>query len=216
VSARRRAQSLTALLVSIIALVTVASAARASASRSATLPPSSRNELVKILAPRVVPLGLHITRAALVDARNHRSAAGTHLAVYVEPDGEYSPADYVSGITTVSRAFLPFVFNRWPDLRSFDVCQEPLPGVDDRAEPPPETQVFVLRRGVDSVDWKLTDIAGLLTQRTRALQQAGNSGRIALALYVAARLKDVPEYTDASARAKAGSATTPTSAAQYR
>ncbi len=68
---------------------------------------------------------MHITRAALVDAENRRSATGTHLAVYVEPDGAYSPTAYLAGTATVSRVFLPFVFDRWPGLRSFDVCQEP-------------------------------------------------------------------------------------------
>ena len=42
---------------------------------------------MKLLGPKLEPLGLHITRAALVDTENRRSATGTHLAVYVEPDG---------------------------------------------------------------------------------------------------------------------------------
>ncbi|MEX1007100.1 MAG: hypothetical protein WD271_04570 [Acidimicrobiia bacterium] len=224
-SARRRLRLHTALLVSAVAVAVVALVTVASATSTATaapksvakeFPPSSRKELVKIFAPKIAPLGLHITRAALVDSKNRRSTTGTHLAVYVEPDGEYSPAEYLNGIATVSRVFLPFVFDRWPGLRSFDVCQEPLPERDKRSEPPPETQVFVLRRGVDAVDWEHVDLAELLARGARASRKAGDSGRVELSVFVAKRLQTVPEFTDAFSRAADEVQTKPTSSTRYR
>ena len=155
---------------------------------------------MKLLGPRVEPLGLHVTRAALVDSENRRSATGTHLAVYVEPDGAYTPAEYLAGTVTVSRVFLPFVFDRWPGLRSFDVCQEPVASADDRSEPPPETQVFVRRRGAGALDWEQADLAALLAESGRAAREAGDSTPEALTLFVAKHLRRAPEYQDAVAR----------------
>ncbi len=146
------------------------------------------------LGPKVELLGLRITRAAVVDTENR------HLA----------------GTATVSRVFLPFVFDRWPGLRSFDVCQEPLPETDDRAEPPPETQVFVLRGGVDTVDWKHADLAELLAQGVRASNEAGDSKQVKLSVFVAKHLRTAPEFTDAFDRASAELQTQPTSPTQYR
>ncbi len=170
---------------------------------------------MKLLGPKVAPLGLHVTRAALVDAENRRSPTGTHLAVYVEPDGPYTPAEYLAGTVTVSRVFLPFVFDRWPGLRSFDVCQEPRASVDDRSEPPPETQVFVRRRGAGAVDWEHADLATLLAESGRAAGEAEDSTPVALTLFVAKHLQRAPEYEEAVARASADAASTSTTA-RYR
>jgi hypothetical protein len=206
----RRSLVLATLAATAILALTPVSAGAGAETRDRRLPPSRRPALLKLLAPRVEPLGLHVTRAALVDAENHRSPTGTHLAVYVEPDGTYTAADYLAGTTTVSRVFLPFVFDRWPELRSFDVCQEPLASVDDSSEPPPETQVFVRRRGADAVDWEHADLAELLVESDRAAKEAGDSTPVALTLFVAKHLQRVPEYEDAVARASADAATTGT------
>jgi hypothetical protein len=202
----------------LLATVTCATVATASATTRGTkpLPPSSRKELVRILGPKVEPLGLRITRAALVDADNQRSSTGTHLAVYVEPVAVYSPTDYLDGTATVSRAFLPFVFERWPGLRSFDVCQEPPPDVDSRDEPPPETQVFVLRRGMNAVNWKTADLAVLLAEAARADQAAGNTGRPALSVFVARHLQTEPEFLAAYDQASSEPRTEPESSNSYR
>lgn len=220
VSAVAAVAAVTAVTAVTVALITAAMAtsvaANPSSSLSKALPPSSRKELVKIFASKIAPLGLHIPRAALVDSENRRSATGTHLALYVEPDGDYSPAEYLLGIATVSRVFLPFIFNRWPGLRSFDVCQEPLAQVDNRSEPPPETQVFVLRRGVDAVDWKHADLAELLAEAARASREAGDSGQVELSVFVAKHLQTVPEFKDAFARAADDLQTEPTSSTRYR
>lgn len=164
-----------------------------------SFPPSGRAALVRIFRPLVAPLGLRVTRAALVDADDHRSPTGTHLALYVEPVDTYTPEQYVDGVVTVTRVFIPLVFRRWDGLRSFDVCQEPTPAVDARAEPPPETQVFVRRRGVDAVDWQHVDLAELLADADRA----AHDSPIALSVYVAQHLHDVPAYARAEAKAQA-------------
>jgi hypothetical protein len=206
------------VLLSVVGTVALSSATAGAVARNGRrqLPPSSRKELVKLLGPKIEALGLHITRAALVDAENRRSATGTHLALYVEPDGAYSRTDYLAGTTTVSRVFLPLVFDRWPGLRSFDVCQEPLPETDDRAEPPPETQVFVLREGVDAVDWRHADLAELLAQGVRASNEAGDSKQVEFSVFVAKHLRALPEYKDAFDRATADVQTKPTSSTEYR
>ena len=133
-----RATRLAAGLVLVAALVG-ASGIVSAAARDSSLPPSSRKELVAIFAKKVKPLGLRITRAALVNPAQERASQGTHLAIYVEPTGEYSIDDYLDGTVTVSKVFLPSVFERWKGLKSFDVCQEPKPAVDDGPTPAPET-----------------------------------------------------------------------------
>jgi hypothetical protein len=218
VSARRGPRLRAVALISIAAAVTLPSAVASAATRDSRgrLPPSSRKELVKLFGPKLEPLGLHITRAALVDTDNRRSASGTHLAIYVEPDGAYSPTQYLGGTATVSRVFLPSVFDRWPGLQSFDVCQEPLPATDSSPEPPPETQVFVLRGGAAAFDWKHADLAALLTQGVRASKAAGDSGQVKFSVFVAEHLRTVPEFQDAFDRATSALQAEPTSSTEYR
>lgn len=88
--------------------------------------------------------------------------AGRHLAVYVEATGPVGADVYVANLVPVAQAFLPEVFERFPQLDSFDVCQEPPPGVDDRAEPRTWTQVLVTRQQVSTVDYDRLDLVGLL------------------------------------------------------
>ncbi len=147
-----------ARLVAALVLVTAVAVAAsglltdaAGASESSTsLPPSARKDLVAIFAKQVKPFGLRVTRAALVNPQQERDAKGTHLAIYVEPTGDYTPQNYIDGTVAVSKVFLPYVFTRWKGLKSFDVCQEPRPAVDDRPVPEPETQVYATRRGASS------------------------------------------------------------------
>jgi hypothetical protein len=194
--------------VLLLALAPLDVASARDRTHDAGLPPPDRAALVRIFRPLVAPLGLTITRAALVDADDSRSATGTHLALYVEPVGEYTPAQYVDGVVTVTQVFVPRVFRRWNGLRSFDVCQEPLPKVNPSAEPPPETQVFVRRRGVHALDWEHAELAGILA----AADRAEHDSPIALSVYVAQHLHDVPAY--ASAEAQANTEATPKS--RYR
>ena len=127
------------------------------------LPPRDKASISAPFEGELADLGLRVTRAALVDPETGLPRAGvTHLAVYVEPTGAYSPDDFAEGVVTVSRVFLPSVFERWPGLTSFDVCQEPLPELDDALQPAPKTQIAVSRAEGDEFDWAGTDLAEYL------------------------------------------------------
>lgn len=164
-------------------------AACASDSNERALPPNDFEELADIFDPQLKPLGLKLTRGALIDTSNGRyreSDNGRHLAVYVEPTGEYTPADYTEGIAPSAQVFLPVVFERWDRLKTFDVCQEPLPGVDDRKEPPPVTQIYVSRAEARDFDWNTVTLAELLAATVPA--------RESYRLYVAPEIMNDPSW----------------------
>jgi hypothetical protein len=128
-----------------------------------------------------------------------------HLAIYVEPTGSASDARYITNIVKSARIFLPMVFERWGALTSFDICQEPLPGVDDRPEPPPKTQLLVSRKGAAGVRWKHASLSDLLiestTPRTSAAEQR------AFFLYVDPQLQQQAAYRAALATVPSTSTT---------
>src|SRR4051794_29086943 len=94
---------LLALVVVTVGTATAVSAAGAPAAERASLPPASRKQLVAIFDERVKRFGLRVTRAALVNPEQVRDPKGTHLAIYVEPTGDYTPADYIVGTVDVSK-----------------------------------------------------------------------------------------------------------------
>ena len=205
-----RARRCAAGVVLAMLLAAPASAARA-AGGSTSLPPSARSDLVAIFRKKVAPLGLRVTRAALVNPKQKRDPNGTHLAIYVEPTGAYTPDDYLAGTVTVSRVFLPYVFQRWKHLKSFDVCQEPHPDVDDRKVPVPETQVYATRAGAKLVDWPTANLATMIeTSRTEA-GEAGAQRPVRFSLFVTKHLQNIPTY-QAAAGTRATTATTATTA----
>jgi hypothetical protein len=187
------------LLLAPVALLsgTADSATVAAVPAARPLPPSARKDLVAIFGPQVRRFGLRVTRAALVDTEQKRDPHGTHLAIYVEPTSDYTPQDYIDGTVDVTRVFLPSVFARWKGLRSFDVCQEPRPAVDDRLSPPPETQVFATRAGSRMIDWSTTDVATLVSTSAQEAASAGAARPVAFSLYVAAHLLNTPAYQEA-------------------
>lgn len=128
------------------------------------LPPDDAEALAALFDPALEPLGLRLTRGGLADgpgAADNPLLAGRHLALYVEPiAGEHTAAQYLDTLVSSARVFLPEVFERWPDIVSMDVCQEPPPGVDDRAVPPPLTTLEVTRAQSDALDWATIDLAG--------------------------------------------------------
>jgi hypothetical protein len=208
VRATRIAARLVVLLLAVALAGALAPAGSAGAAgRDDSFPPSARKDLVAIFDKKVKPFGLRVTRAALVNPKQRRDPKGTHLAIYVEPTGEYTPQDYIDGTVDVSKVFLPYVFNRWKSLKSFDVCQEPRPAVDDRPEPAPETQVYATRAGSKLVDWKTVDVATMI--RTSAGQAAatGVNEDVPFSLYVTQHLENTPAYQEVAGTA----ATTPTS-----
>lgn len=185
-----------ALLVLAVAAVAVAATACSSGDPEPAadehLPPNDFDELAEMFDDELEPLGLRMTRGALVDTSDgyEESDTGRHLAVYVEPTGEYTTADYADGIVPSAQVFLPEVFERWDRLETFDVCQEPLPGADDRKEPPPVTQLYVSREEADAIEWETVGLAELL--------DAGQPARQDYRLYISPAVTSDPAFTEAS------------------
>lgn len=179
-------------IVVLALCVAVAFAGAACGSESTeerSLPPNDFEQLAAVFEAELEPLGLTLTRGALIDTSNGRyrpSDTGRHLAVYVEPTGEYTPVDYAEGIVPSAQVFLPDVFERWDQLETFDVCQEPRPGVDDRKEPPPVTQLFLSRAEAGELDWKDVTLAELLAAR--------EPERDSFRLYVAPAVTNDPSW----------------------
>lgn len=185
----RRAQAVGVLAVCLLAV------ACGQSRRPAALPPHTHPELARLFQPQLEPLGLRLTRGSLVDVQTREpSPEGRHLALYVEPTGPSSDTRYVEAIVPLTRVFVPSIFRRWPDLVSFDVCQEPPPGVDDRPEPPALTTVDIQRQLADEIDWPSADLATLLGAAARDPNR--------LRVVVAGHLQQEPAYQEAAARAQ--------------
>lgn len=133
----------------------------------APYPPNDDEELAELFDPVLEPLGLRLTRGALIDRGDgnyDESATGRHLALYAEPIDEdtYPVERYVDGIWEVTAAVTPLVFDSWSELDTYDICQEPLPSQDDREEPFPLTQVELGREDYETFDWEVGDLPSLL------------------------------------------------------
>jgi hypothetical protein len=130
----------------------------------AALPPHTTEALVEILGPLVEGLGFEVSRASLVDLTTYRaSPQGTHLAVYVTPRQPLDADGHARSFLPVAAAFLPTVFERWPALESFDVCQEPYawPG---GGIPPSVTLIDVRRDAAAVIDWTTVTLAELISR----------------------------------------------------
>jgi hypothetical protein len=205
-----RATRLTGLVAVVLALAFVVPAAATTAvaaESSSSLPPAARKDLVAIFERKVKRLGLRVTRAALVNPYQARDPKGTHLAIYVQPTGAYTPDNYLQGTVDVTKVFVPYVFDRWKGLKSFDVCQEPHPEVDPRPVPNPETQVFATRAGTKLVNWKTVDVATMIKTSRDEAAAASTQRPVRFSVFVAKHLQNTPMYEQV-----AGTATTdPTS-----
>jgi hypothetical protein len=167
------------------------------------LPLNKKAVIEKVFESRLDRLGLRLTRGALVDLKTGKpSAKGTHLAVYVEPTGPYTADDYARRVVAVTRVFAPRSFDMWRGLQSFDVCQEPLPEVDARPEPPPKTKVTMTRDAARKLRWKGLDLSTLLTDAKRL-------GSRQLSVYAASDVRSTARYQDAIVRAQASQTTSP-------
>ena len=188
--------------VVLLAPVLVGSGAHARTRQGPDLPPADRETLARMFDPQLEPLGLRTTRAALQAPGNYeRSDTGTHLAVYVEPigEGDVDRAVYVRNIMKTARIFLPFVYNRWSDLKSFDVCLEPEPSVDQREAPAPVTQLIADRKGAAALKWKRATLADLLKKADELNGKKNQADP--LTLYVEPRVASEPVYREALRRA---------------
>lgn len=133
---------------------------------SGALPPAGARELEPLYGEQLAELGLKLTdRGGLIDrsGRGYEpSAEGTHLALYVEPVGDRTVPQYLDGIRGVAVVFAD-VFERWPGLVSYDVCQEPA-GDDDLggAEPLPVTQIELTKEEAAAFDWDTVSVIDLV------------------------------------------------------
>jgi hypothetical protein len=167
------------------------------------LPRNDKAAIERVFATALERLGVRLTRGALVDLKTGKpSATGTHLAVYVEPTGDFTPEDYARGTVRTLRAFIPAAFERWGGLTSFDVCQEPLPAADARPEPPPITKVDLTKAASRKVRWDDLDL-------TRLLRDAKRLGPRALSVYAKPDVRITGIYQDATVKANATGKTAP-------
>ena len=126
------------------------------------LPPADFASLAAIFDPIVAPMGYRVGRAALIDRTTYRETpGGTHLALYLTPLEAKSADDYVADFVPMAKAFVPGVFDAWPDLISFDVCQEPFEW-EGSTTPPGLTIFDIDREAADEIDWGSVDLAGLI------------------------------------------------------
>ena len=207
----RRRLGLAVAGLSIAAVAAACSSGSGSSESANALPPNDKAAIERVFAAELERLGVRLTRGALVDLETGKpSDKGTHLAVYVEPTGAFTPDDYARGTVPTLRAFLPTAFERWGGLRSFDVCQEPLPALDTRREPPPETKIDVTKEASEKVRWDDMDLARLLTDAKRL-------GPRALSVYARPPVRNTSFYQDAAVAANtAGRTSAPPSTASYR
>jgi hypothetical protein len=127
----------------------------------APLPPHEREALAEIFDEVVEPLGYRVTRAALITRESYAvDPEGDHLAIYLAPLDDISFEQFASDLPAIAGVFLPHVFDRWPGLVSFDVCQEPF--ASDAATPPSLTIIDITREAAALVDWAAIDLEGLI------------------------------------------------------
>ncbi len=161
------------------------------------LPPDDVTTLRRFYEPVLEPFGLTLTRAALIDRSQggyEPSPTGTHLALYVEPTRTFGDDEFVANLWELTAAVTPDVFARWSGLVSYDICQEPNPGEDDRPEPFPVTQIDVTRQAAAEVDWPAGDLVDLLVA-ARTVPD--------FAVRVKRTLRENPTYQEASQAADA-------------
>lgn len=154
------------------------------------LPPPGALDLEPIYIDQLADLGLRLTdRGGLIDRSGggyEPSPTGRHLALYVEPVEERTNAEYVEGIRDVGVIFAD-VFERWPGLESYDVCQEPFDAeVSNGEEPLPVTQIELTKPQAEAIDWEAMSVTDVV--RASTTEPPG------LALRVSAALARDPDY----------------------
>jgi hypothetical protein len=133
---------------------------------SDTLPPPKAADLEGLYGEALAALGMKLTdRGGLIDRSGGgyvASPTGRHLALYVEPIGDRTTEQYIDGILDVALVFSD-IYDRWPGLESYDVCQEPLdPDGTQGPEPLPVTQIELTRAESDAIDWDEATVESLI------------------------------------------------------
>ena len=143
---------------------------------AAGLPPRSFQGLSARYADLFAAQGMRLTRASVIQL-----PTGPHLQLYAEPTGTTTNADYVARIATLAGAVAPESFAQYSGLSSLDVCQEPPPGIDDRADPAPETVLFITRAQAAQVPWDTVTVTDL-----RRVVAASSGGELQVSAAIAA------------------------------
>jgi hypothetical protein len=132
-----------------------------------SLPPQDAADLEGIYGDALAEIGMRLTpRGGLIDRSGGgyvSSPTGRHLALYVEPIAdERTPEQYLEGIREVAIVFSD-VFDRWPGLETYDVCQEPAdPDGTQGEEPLPVTQIELTHEQSDAIDWDEVTVTDLV------------------------------------------------------
>jgi hypothetical protein len=205
----RRRRGLVGAGLLIASVAAACSSGSGGESSEQALPPNDKAAIERVFAAQLERLGVRLTRGAVVDPKTgNPSDKGTHLAVYVEPTGAFTPDDYARATVPTLRTFIPIAFERWRGLESFDVCQEPLPALDTRPEPPPETKVDVTKEASAKVEWNDIDLAGLLTDAKRL-------GPRALSVYAKPEVRNTSFYQQAAVAANTAGRTSAPPSTSY-
>ncbi len=152
---------LAAVLVLLAVVANACTGQAETTMQPALLPPHERDDLAALFDPLVEPLGYRVTRASLIDRSTYQvDAEGGHLALYVAPLTDISADQFAAAFPSLISVFLPFVFDQWPELHSFDVCQEPFNSPDET--PPSLTIIDLTRQAATTVEWDQLDLAAVI------------------------------------------------------
>jgi hypothetical protein len=130
-----------------------------------------REAVENVFAERLADLDREITTVGLIERT--AGAGATHLAVYLAPTTPLTPDEYAAGMWTITDALATDVFERWPEVQSFDVCQVASADVDANGYPTDDpstatdeqdtvTLVDMRRDQAANIDWNGGALADLL------------------------------------------------------
>lgn len=163
----------------------------ARSSGPADLPPGSTAGMAATWNARLAPLGWKVQRSSLeeqlLDPNRPIPPGHRHLALYLRPTGQPTPQDYIDSLATVTKLFVPTLFQSHARLASFDVCLEVAEAVDRSDYPEALTQVVVSRAQADAMDWAALTPADVVAGAERHPN--------ALGLYASEKLQRSPEWS---------------------
>ena len=136
----------------------------------AALPPVDVTGLADIYAEDLTAFDMALTdRGGLVDLEGGYASSrdGTHLALYTAPTRPLDDAAHARGVVGITALFATDVFERWPGLTSFDVCQEVHTGTFGSDAQPTRSQVTLTREVAASIDWDTVTLEELMAAARR-------------------------------------------------
>jgi hypothetical protein len=156
------------------------------------LPPARALDLEPLYGEALAAIGMQLTdRGGTIDRAGGgyvASPTGRHLALYVEPIDDRTMDEYFDGILDVALVFSD-IYDRWPDLETYDVCQEPTdPDGTQGPEPAPVTQIELTRAQSDAIDWDTATVEDLV--------RGSRADPPELTLRVSAEMAAHPAYAD--------------------